>query len=220
MTTPHSSGSDNSSKPRLFDRLGRPIKHGMCKTPEYKVWQQLRDRCCNVNSQRYNRYGGRGITFCDRWKSFDAFLKDMGTRPGPSYSIDRIDNDGHYCPTNCRWATRAEQNRNRSDNVKLSLGGLTLTQAEWSARTGIRPKTIECRLKNGWSVEDALTKPVERRNYVKMRVRCGSTNLSDGPVIRDSAKAKAGRASAAMKNSCRRRDEVLAKIDASKGEKT
>lgn len=89
------------------------ITHGMRLTRTYKSWQAAKSRCFNKNNNRYSRYGGRGITMCDRWKnSFEEFYKDMGDRP-EAMSIDRINNDGNYEPSNCRWATAKEQIDNR-----------------------------------------------------------------------------------------------------------
>lgn len=88
---------------------------------EYRTWRGMKNRCLNPNEPAYSNYGGRGISVCDRWlNSFPNFLADMGRKPSPRHSIDRIDNDGHYEPTNCRWATPLEQNNNRRPARKRS----------------------------------------------------------------------------------------------------
>lgn len=91
------------------------VTHGQSnKTPEYMTWTDMRRRCLNQKAKDYPKYGGRGITICDRWiNSYENFLDDMGKRPGADYSIERIDNDGNYEPSNCKWGTKLEQSRNR-----------------------------------------------------------------------------------------------------------
>ena len=96
----------------------RHVVHNHCKTsgrsPEYSSWISMKSRCANPRNNRYEIYGGRGITICERWLySFQNFLDDMGLKPSTKYSIDRIDSDGNYEPSNCRWATAKEQRANR-----------------------------------------------------------------------------------------------------------
>jgi hypothetical protein len=91
----------------------RQAKHGLSKRPEVTVWRGMVSRCTNQNATDYPRYGGRGIMVCDRWRLFANFFADMGERPSPKHSIDRIDNDGNYEPDNCRWATASEQRLNQ-----------------------------------------------------------------------------------------------------------
>lgn len=90
--------------------------HAAINSTEYRSWRSMKDRCLNPSCPKYHLYGGRGVTVCERWvESFETFLDDMGPKPGPGYSIDRIDSDGNYEPGNCRWATYLEQRHNRRD---------------------------------------------------------------------------------------------------------
>lgn len=130
--------------------------HGCHSLPEYKIWMGINCRCHCKNASGYERYGDRGIGICEEWKSFEIFFRDMGPRPSPAHSIERIDNDGDYCKANCRWATRTEQMRNMSRNHLITYQGQTLCLQEWSDRLGINKATLRKRLDRGWSVERAL----------------------------------------------------------------
>lgn len=137
-------------------------KHGHSpssgKSPEYSAWVSMIQRCNNPNSRAYKDYGARGIIVCDEWMSFDNFLRDMGCRPD-SMTLDRIDNNGNYEPSNCRWATRKQQMRNRRNNRILEYNGKKLTLTEWSEETGLTIETIRNRLRLGWDLSHALTVP-------------------------------------------------------------
>lgn len=135
-------------------------KHGHSqRSPEYNIWNHMRQRCQNTSNPSYDRYGGRGITVSERWGSFENFYADMGPRPSPEHSIDRIDNDGPYSPENCRWATQGEQNRNRRDNVWLTYQGRTMVVADWAAIVGMPPQMLHSRVRAGWPTERLLTEP-------------------------------------------------------------
>lgn len=135
---------------------GRLPTHGMRGERVYSVWSSMKARCQNIGDQAYYRYGGRGIKVCERWQAFEPFSEDMGSPP-EGYSIDRIDNDGDYCPENCRWASDLQQARNTRVNRNISANGVTRCLSEWAEVTGINRKTIARRLDHGWSPLRALT---------------------------------------------------------------
>jgi hypothetical protein len=136
-------------------------KHGMAKSPEYRVWKGIITRCYNSNATGYEYYGGRGIRVCEEWRrSFDAFYRHMGPRPTPQHSIERSDPNGDYCPQNCRWATPAEQSINKRNTVSVTFRGETRPLAEWGELARINYETLRIRIKvRGWDVERALTTP-------------------------------------------------------------
>lgn len=107
-------------------------KHGKFNSPEYKIWSAMIQRCTNPNSQNYHRYGGRGVRVCERWLKFENFLADMGERPDGT-TLDRVDNDGNYEVTNCRWATRETQYRNRSTNRNITYHGIEMCLTDWAS---------------------------------------------------------------------------------------
>lgn len=138
--------------------------HGLKGTPEHRTWDSMKTRCLNPNAANYADYGGRGITICAKWvNSFEAFLADMGMRPTPAHTLDRIDVAGNYEPSNCRWASPQEQGDNKRNTKRLTVGGETLSMSQWVARTGLRRDTISARLKHGWTPERAVNTPVPPR---------------------------------------------------------
>jgi hypothetical protein len=140
-------------------------KHGEAwrtsRTCEYSIWQAMVQRCTNPNNKGYLKYGGRGIGVCDRWREYENFLADMGRRPSDSHSLDRINNDKGYEPSNCRWATLIEQANNTRTNKHLTFRGRTQTVADWAREIGIKQNTLVGRIRKGWSVEKALTAPID-----------------------------------------------------------
>lgn len=144
------------------------IKHGGHGTLTYARWKSMMQRCNNPKADNYPHYGGKGITVCERWQSFAAFLTDMGECPSKLMTLDRIKNDHGYEPGNCRWATKAEQNANRpSHAVMLTHAGTTRSLSEWALAIGMTPNALQMRLRLGWSVERALTQPVKARTTRK-----------------------------------------------------
>lgn len=126
-------------------------KHGLSKTPLYKAWDSMKQRCYNPNHEWYGRYGGRGITMCDEWvNSFDCF-KDWATNNNweTGLTLDRIDNDGVYSPDNCRWVHWDTQQNNRSTNRLVTYNSETHTIAEWAKKFGVMYVTLWARINRG-----------------------------------------------------------------------
>lgn len=116
----------------------------------------MRTRCLNERSDNFSAYGGRGIKICARWDSFQAFIDDMGERPEGT-TLDRIETDGDYTPTNCRWSTMKVQENNKRNNIMVEHAGKTMTIAQWADETGLPYHTIRARLRMGWPPSEALT---------------------------------------------------------------
>lgn len=135
----------------------RNTTHGMYGTRIYRIWKNMRNRCENSESQDYQSYGGRGITVCEEWKSFEQFYADMGLPPTETATIERRQNHLGYSPDNCRWAEPREQANNRRSNVYLEYAGRKQTVAQWAREIGINVNTLRFRLRSGWSTERALT---------------------------------------------------------------
>lgn len=145
---------------KLAIRANRKI-HGdtthTTKSKEYQAWIGMKSRCFNVNEKRYKNYGGRGITVCDRWRdSYQNFLTDMGRAPSPKHSIDRINVDGNYEPTNCRWASIKEQANNTTRCLLIRYNGKVKTLKEWCSELGLKYNRINYRIRAGWPVIEAF----------------------------------------------------------------
>ena len=145
---------------RKEEAAKRQTTHGRSDTLIHSIWRSMRARCNNPNNKKYESYGGRGITVCARWDSFENFAADMGKCPGKGYSIDRIDNNKSYFPENCDWRTQKEQCRNQRTNSLLTYQGKTQCIAAWAEQLGLNYGTLRSRLtKLKWPIERALTTP-------------------------------------------------------------
>jgi len=136
--------------------------HGLSRTKEHKIWIGMRDRCNNPLNAAYRHYGGRGIKVCRRWESFENFILDMGKAPA-GRSLERVDNDKGYSPSNCRWATVHDQRRNSRSNILVTLSGVTRCLADWADEIGINRWTVYWRVRRGMKPSKALTTPILRR---------------------------------------------------------
>jgi hypothetical protein len=126
--------------------------------PLYSVWQGMRRRCLTPTFKQWEDYGGRGIKICPEWDSFERFVSDMGPRPSDQHSLDRIDNDGDYTQSNCRWATKLEQQRNQRTTRRVTIDGETYLVCELAALSGLKHETIEGRAKKGMTYEKVMAK--------------------------------------------------------------
>lgn len=138
------------------------------RTPEYYSWKSMMERCYYPKHKSYLNYGGRGITVCDSWHTFNnylTYLPSLGPKPSPKHTPDRIENNGNYEPGNMKWSDKGEQARNRRSNIILTYNGQTKTITEWAESLNIYASTIRKRLDNGWSIEKALTEPSRKTPY-------------------------------------------------------
>jgi hypothetical protein len=158
-----------------------PEIEGRMSKLTHNSWEAMRRRCRDKNLSGYPDYGGRGIKVCARWDKpragFRNFLDDMGERPSPEHSIDRVDNDGDYEPGNCRWATIAEQSLNRRNNRRVTIGDETLCSLEWAQRYGMKLTTIHGRMRRGETFEQALKRPAGPARISRM-LTVGDVTLS------------------------------------------
>lgn len=157
------SGASGSCGCERTERLVKLVfKHGHAKsgpTRVYAVWAAMKKRCCNPTDPNYFRYGGRGITVCERWKeSFADFLADMG-EPPPKHVLDRSDNNAGYSPDNCKWVTCKESMRNTRQTRFVEINGEKKCLQDWADLFGLKRGTLVGRLKKGWGIQKALTTP-------------------------------------------------------------
>lgn len=152
----------------------RSSRHGKTNTPEFTAWSAMKLRCSPKNKNTLKHYAARGIKICNRWleangQGFLNFLADMGERPSPLHSLDRVDNDGDYCPENCRWATRSQQTRNRRCGLYLEYNGKRQTLADWAEEMDIRYSVVFQRYKLGLPPHEILDP--RSRKHTKRQVR-------------------------------------------------
>jgi hypothetical protein len=121
----------------------------------YCVWQGMRARCYRESDPNFKNYGGRGISVCDRWQDFQNFYRDMGAPP-LGRTIERVNNDGNYEPSNCEWATRATQSANRRNRREFTHDGRTMSLSEWARHLGVPRRLLQVRMDRGWSVAEML----------------------------------------------------------------
>lgn len=151
------------------------LTHGDSESDEYDIWCAMKARCYRVGNNRQHRYKDRGIIVCDRWlHSYENFLEDMGRRPSKKHSLDRTNNDGHYEPLNCRWATPTQQRNNTSRNINIVLNNETHTLKEWAEIHGINYQIVYSRYRKGWPISDiykAKSKNSPHHNLNKLEQR-------------------------------------------------
>jgi hypothetical protein len=136
---------------------------GATKLPEYRVWNQMRQRCDNPNNEKYPIYGARGIKVCKRWENFLLFIEDMGSRPSKFHTIERVDNSLGYEPSNCVWSTKKEQARNRRSNRIVRIGNKSACLQEWCDLIGVRHCNVLRSVRNGNQIDSVLIASAIRR---------------------------------------------------------
>lgn len=125
--------SETAARVLRVNSLKQLNRHGLSHVDEHSIWSEMKGRCVRSSHPKFHRYGARGIKVCDRWlHSFESFYADMGPRPTKKHTIDRIDNDGNYEPSNCRWTTNFQQSRNRSTNLNITINGKTYCVVDWA----------------------------------------------------------------------------------------
>ena len=161
--------TDGTSKSCGCLRAELRTTHGATSTEkrktshEYWVWNAMVQRCTNPNDAGYKNYGGRGITVCKKWRTYEGFIEDMGNRPSDKHSIDRLNNDSGYSKDNCAWVDRTRQARNKRNNRFIFILGESKTLQEWSEIYKIGHSTILARIRSGWNEHDAVVVPLHKK---------------------------------------------------------
>lgn len=153
----------------------RMTRHGNRYHPMWMRYKAMLDRCYKESNDQYRNYGARGITVCERWvNSFDDYVNDLGFPPSENHTIDRVDNNLGYSPENCRWATKKDQSVNRRVTKIVTVGGVSMSLADWSKSLGLKKSAVYGRIRNGWDVVRAVTHPpIARGKYERKPNRQG-----------------------------------------------
>lgn len=148
-------------------RVERVTSHGLSHTRLYQTWADMKSRCYNPNNNGYHRYGGRGIKVCDEWQTFPPFAEwALNNGYDPSLTIERINNDGNYEPSNCCWATQSQQASNKSTTHQVTIGGETHCLTHWARIAGLTKAAVLYRYRAGKRGEDLLA-PLQKRTVAK-----------------------------------------------------
>jgi hypothetical protein len=142
-------------------KIDRPITLPAEYPSEHQSWSSMHERCGNPNHKKYNVYGGRGITICERWDDFKNFMLDMGRKPDPKFTIERRDVNGNYEPGNCCWIARKDQGRNRRNSVFVVYQGKRMLLLDLVEELGLSRGVVYARLKAGWTLAQAIALPVK-----------------------------------------------------------
>jgi hypothetical protein len=139
------------------------------KRRHYQLWKGMLNRCYDTKNISYRLYGAKGIKVCKRWHSFENFIKDMGVRTDLSLSLDRIDGTKGYSKKNCRWVSKADQNRNKVNNVRITARGETRLAHHWEPDAAVTRPAFMRRIKNGWAPEKAIFTPADQGSGARAR---------------------------------------------------
>jgi len=149
---------------------GHPT-HNMTYTPIYKIWKHMKSRCYNPHNNRYEFYGAKGITVCNKWLHFEGFYEDMGSTYSKGLSIDRINVNGNYEPSNCKWSTDLEQANNKTNSIMLTFNNETNSLQNLCRKYKLPSNTIKYRLKAGYTVQQAFKIPIITHYTKKLTLR-------------------------------------------------